>query len=226
MTTATHKPLTLPATSIGKKALLGVSGVVLFGFVIIHMLANLQVFLGPEAYNAYAESVKSNAAILWGARSVLLVALVVHVALVVQLYVRSLRARPVRYRIKKNIATTYAASAMKYSGPALLLYVVFHLIHFTYPGLSIGAKAWSALDVYGNFVSSFQVPWVVALYVTANLLLGLHLFHGGYSMLQSLGVNHPRYNQRARRGALAFSVLVTAGNVFMPLAVFLGIVPQ
>ena len=223
-TAATHKALTISDTTIGQKAVLAVSGVVLFGFVIVHMLGNLQVFLGPDAFNGYAEAAKSNALILWGARSVLLVALITHVALVVQLYTRSLRARPIGYQKKKNIATSYAGATMKYSGPALLLYILFHLAHFTYPGLSLGDYQHNALDVYGNFVSAFQIPWVVALYVTANLLLGMHLFHGAFSLLQSLGLNHPRYNQRAPQGARAFAFLVTIGNVAMPLSVLFGVI--
>lgn len=223
-TAATHKALTISDTTIGQKAVLAVSGVVLFGFVIVHMLGNLQVFLGPDAFNGYAEAAKSNALILWGARSVLLVALITHVALVVQLYTRSLKARPIGYQKKKNIATSYAGATMKYSGPALLLYILFHLAHFTYPGLSLGDYQHNALDVYGNFVSAFQIPWVVAIYVTANLLLGMHLFHGAFSLLQSLGLNHPRYNQRARQGARAFAFLVTIGNVAMPLSVLFGVI--
>jgi succinate dehydrogenase / fumarate reductase cytochrome b subunit len=224
MTTATSKALGLTDTSVGKKALLAVSGVILFGFVIVHMLGNLQVFLGPEVYNHYAETVKGNAALLWGARSVLLVALVTHVALVIQLYRRSLTARPIGYRVKKNIATTYAAATMKYSGPALLLYILFHLAHFTFPGMALGHYEHSPMDVYGNFVNAFQIPWVALLYVTANLLLGMHLYHGGFSLLQSLGLNHPRYNDRAKLGARAFALAVTAGNVAMPLAVLFRII--
>ncbi len=223
-TAATQKTLTLTATTIGKKALLAVSGAVLFGFVLGHMLGNLQVFLGPEVYNQYAESLKGNAVLLWSVRSILLLALITHVVLVVQLYVRSLAARPVAYRVKKNIATTYAAATMKYSGPALLLYIFFHLAHFTAPGLSLGDHQFSPLDVYGNFVASFQVPWVTLLYVTANLLLGMHLYHGAYSLLQSLGLNHPRYNARARLGARGFALVITAGNVVMPLSVLFGLI--
>lgn len=223
-TATTQKTLTLSDTTVGKKALLAVSGVVLFGFVIVHMLGNLQVFLGPDVYNHYAETVKGNAAVLWGARSVLLVALVTHVAMVVQLYQRSLAARPIAYKVKKNIATSYAAATMKYSGPALLLYILFHLAHFTFPGLSLGGHEFSKVDAYGNFVAGFQIWWVTLLYVTANSLLGMHLFHGAYSLLQSLGLNHPRYNSRARHGARAFAYLVTAGNVVMPLSVLFGII--
>lgn len=224
MATATTKTLTLTDTSIGKKALLAVSGAVLFGFVIQHMLGNLQVFLGADVYNHYAESIKSNAALVWGVRSLLLVALITHVVLVIQLYTRSLAARPVGYRVKKNIATSYAAATMKYSGPALLLYILFHLAHFTFPGLSLGGHEFSPLDPYGNFVAGFQIPWVTLLYVSANLLLGMHLYHGGYSLLQSLGLNHPRYNARARLAARGFAFLVTTGNVVMPLAVLFGLV--
>ena len=220
----TQKALTLVDTTIGKKALLAVSGVILFGFVIQHMLGNLQVFLGPEVYNHYAESVKSNPALVWSVRSLLLVALITHVVLVVQLYSRTLTARPIGYRVKKNIVTSYAAATMKYSGPALLLYILFHLAHFTAPGLSLGEHQFSPIDVYGNFVASFQLPWVTLLYVTANLLLGMHLYHGAYSLLQSLGLNHPRYNARARLGARGFALLITAGNVVMPLSVLFGLI--
>jgi succinate dehydrogenase / fumarate reductase, cytochrome b subunit len=223
-TAATPKTLTLTDTTIGKKAGLAVSGVVLFGFVIVHMLGNLQVFLGPEVYNHYAEAAKSNPVVLYGARSVLLVAVITHIVLVIQLYARSLAARPVGYRVKKNIATSYAGATMKYSGPALLLYILFHLAHFTAPGMSLGDYDHSPVDVYSNVVNAFQIPWVALLYVTANLLLGMHLYHGAFSLLQSLGLNHPRYNTRARHGARFFAFLVTTGNVVMPLSVLFGII--
>jgi succinate dehydrogenase / fumarate reductase, cytochrome b subunit len=223
-TAATQQSLKLGDTTVGRKAALAVSGAILFGFVIQHMFGNLQVFLGPEVYNRYAENMKSLGALVWVARFVLLAALITHVALVVQLYKRSLAARPVAYRVKKNIATSYAAATMKYSGPALLLYIIFHIAHFTFPGLSLGDHQFSSRDVYGNFIAGFQLPWVALLYVVANLLLGMHLYHGAYSLLQSLGLNHPRYNARARHGARAFAFLVTAGNVAMPLAVLFGII--
>jgi succinate dehydrogenase / fumarate reductase cytochrome b subunit len=223
-TATTSKNLSFGDTTVGKKALLAVSGAVLFGFVLQHMLGNLQVFLGPEVYNQYAATMKGTPALVWPVRGILLLAVVTHVILVVQLYSRSLAARPIAYRVKKNIATTYAAATMKYSGPALLLYILFHLAHFTAPGLSLGGHQFSPLDVYGNFVASFQLPWVTLLYVAANLLLGMHLYHGVYSLLQSLGLNHPRYNARARLGARGFALLITAGNVIMPLSVLFGLI--
>lgn len=218
------KSMGLTDTTVGKKAALAVSGIVLFGFVIGHMLGNLQVFLGPEVFNGYAHSIKSNLPLLWGVRVVLFIAMVVHVALVLELYRKTLAARPVAYRVKKNIATSYAASAMKYSGPALLLYLLFHLAHFTVPGLSLGPHEFSPTDAYSNFVSGFSVPWVTAIYVVANLLLGLHLYHGAFSMLQSLGLEHPRYDRRLRGIARGFAFLVTAGNVILPFSVLFGVV--
>jgi succinate dehydrogenase / fumarate reductase cytochrome b subunit len=218
-----QRALALTDTTIGKKAVLAVTGVVLFGYVLVHMAGNLVTFAGPEAYNAYAAAAKGNPVVLWGVRAVLFVALVVHVALVIELYMKTLRARPVRYRVKRNVATSYAASAMKYSGPALMLYVIFHLAHFTYPGISFGAYDHSPTDVYNNFVGSFGVPWLVGVYVSANLLLGMHLYHGAFSLLQSLGLSHPKYDGKLRGTSRGFAFLVTAGNLALPLSVYFGL---
>ena len=221
---AVQRVLTLTDTTIGKKAALAVSGAVLFGYVIVHMAGNLLTFAGREAYNAYAAAAKSNALVLWGVRGVLFVAFVMHVALVIELYVKSIAARPVGYRVKRNVATSYAAATMKYSGPALLLYVLFHLAHFTYPGIALGRYDHSPTDVYGNFVGSFTVPWIAAVYVVANLLLGLHLYHGAFSMLQSLGLAHPRYDAKLRGASRGFAFLVTAGNIALPFSVLFGLI--
>jgi len=219
-----QKALTLFDTTVGKKAALAVSGVILFGFVIGHMLGNLQILLGPEVFNGYAAAIKNNAILLWGTRIVLLGAVIVHTAIVLELYGKSIAARPVAYKVKKNIAATYAGLMMKYTGPILLAYIVFHLAHFTFPGTALGNYDHVAEDVYANVVHAFSIPWVVALYVIANLMLGMHLYHGAFSMLQSVGFNHPRYNARLKLVARGLAFLVTAGNVFLPLTVFLGLV--
>src|SRR3954465_2164122 len=195
---ATQKALTLLDTAVGKKAALAVSGIILFGFVIGHMLGNLQVLLGPEVFNGYAEGIKHNALLLWGTRTVLLVALLVHTAIVLELYGKSIAARPVPYKVKKNIATTYAGLMMKYTGPILLAYIIFHLAHFTFPGTALGDYEHVPDDVYANVVHAFSIPWAGAVYVLANLMLSMHLYHGSYSMLQSVGFNHPRYNRRLK----------------------------
>jgi succinate dehydrogenase / fumarate reductase cytochrome b subunit len=219
-----QKALTLLDTTVGKKAALAVSGLVLFGFVFGHMLGNLQVFLGPEVFNGYAEMLKGNAVLLWGVRSTLTLALVVHIAMMIQLYSRSLAARPVGYRVQKSVASTYASLTMKYTGPLLLAYIVFHILHFTYPGLALGDYEHSPTDAYANFVSGFQIPWVTLVYVVANLFLFMHLYHGSWSLLQSLGLSHPRYNTLRARIAQGVAMIITVGNVAMPLCVLFGVI--
>jgi len=113
---------------------------------------------------------------------------------------------------------------MKYTGPVLLAYIVFHLAHFTFPGTALGDYEHVPEDVYANFVHAFSIPWVVLLYVFANLMLSMHLYHGAFSMLQSVGFNHPRYNARLKNIARGLAFLVTAGNVFLPLTVLFGLV--
>ena len=221
---ATQKALTLLDTTVGKKAALAVSGVILFGFVIGHMLGNLQVLLGPEVYNAYGAGIKDKPVLLWGVRTVLLISVLVHTTIVLELYGKSVAARPVGYKVKRNIATSYAAMMMKYTGPALLVYIIFHLAHFTFPGVSLGDYDHVPGDVYANFLNAFHIPWVVAVYVIGNICLGFHLYHGAFSMLQSLGLNHPRYNKGLRNLTRGLVFLVTAGNVFLPLTVLLGLV--
>ncbi|MEO7032538.1 MAG: succinate dehydrogenase cytochrome b subunit [Polyangiaceae bacterium] len=221
---ATQKALTLLDTTVGKKAALAVSGIILFGFVVGHMLGNLQVLLGPEVYNAYGAGIKEKPVLLWGVRTVLLISVLVHTTIVLELYGKSIAARPVGYKVKKNIATSYAAMMMKYTGPALLVYIIFHLAHFTFPGVSLGDYDHVPGDVYANFLNAFRIPWVVAVYVIANVCLGFHLYHGAFSMLQSLGLNHPRYNKGLRNLTRGLVFLVTAGNVFLPLTVLLGLV--
>lgn len=218
------RPLTLFDATIGKKAIVAVTGVVLFGFVIVHMLGNLQVFLGPEALNSYAEKLKSIPLVLWGARSVLLASVVLHIVFSIQLVLEASQARPVAYRTKHSIATTYAARTMKYSGPLLALFIVYHLAHFTWPGVAMGAYQHDPHDVYANFVNGFRVPWVTAIYLVAQVMLGLHLYHGAWSLFQTLGLNHPRYNRVRTTLPRALAIIVVLGNVIMPLAVLAGII--
>ncbi len=220
-----QKALTLADSTVGKKALLAVSGLVLFGFVLGHMVGNLQVFLGPEAFNGYAAMLKGNLPLLWGTRIVLTLSVVTHIAMAIQLTGRSNAARPIGYRKKQHVATSYAAITMKLSGPLLFFYIAFHIAHFTAPGLALGSYEHSTTDVYANFVSAFTIPWVTALYVIAQLLLGLHLYHGAWSLFQTLGLSHPRYDGKRRLIAQVFALLIMAGNVAMPIAVLAGVIP-
>lgn len=219
--------LTLTQTGIGKKALVAITGAILFGFVIFHMLGNLQIFLGREQLDDYSAMLHAIPELLWLARAVLLVSLVVHVALTVQLASANARARQTRYRVSADLAKQdplmrYARKTMILSGPIVFAFIAFHLAHLTIgnvPGLALEPG-----QVYDNVVHGFRNPYVVGIYIFANILLGLHLYQGGHSLLQSLGLRSPRFDARIRRGAAAFAAVVALGNVAMPIAVMLHFV--
>jgi succinate dehydrogenase / fumarate reductase cytochrome b subunit len=214
-----QRALALTQTTVGKKALVAVTGAILFGFVIGHLAGNLLLLAGPDTYNAYAAGLKANPALLWGVRLLLLVSVVVHVAMTMQLAGRNSSARPTAYKkARQDLVTSYAARTMVLTGPLLFAYILFHLAHFTAPGLSIGGE-FDPQNVYMNVVYGFRVPWVSAIYIFANILLGLHLYHGGWSLFQSLGANHPKYNRLRKGAAISLALLISAGNVFIPLAV-------
>lgn len=219
------KAISLYDTTIGKKVVVALTGAVLYGFVVAHMLGNLQVFLGPEQLNGYAHKLHALGPLLWLARGVLLVCLFAHVAAVMQLAGRTAAARPVAYRMQKNAVTSHAALTMRYGGIAIFAFVVFHIAHFTAPGVAMSATyQHDAADVYANVVHGFSVPWVAALYVVAQLALGMHLYHGASSLFQTLGMNHPRYNARRDLAARAVGFAVVAGNISIPAAVLAGVV--
>lgn len=219
-----QRALSLTQTTVGKKALVAVTGAILFGFVIVHLAGNLILLVGPDAYNAYAAGLKGNLPLLWSVRILLLVSVVVHVGLTIQLAARNAQARPTPYqKPRQDLVTTYAARTMVLSGPILFLYILFHIAHFTAPGLSLGGT-FDPENVYLNVVHGFRVWWVSAIYIFANILLGLHLYHGGWSLFQSLGANHPRYNAWRRRAAIALALFVSGGNVFIPVAVLTGVI--
>jgi succinate dehydrogenase / fumarate reductase cytochrome b subunit len=209
------------STLVGKKVIMAVSGGILFLFVVGHLLGNLQIFEGPERLNAYSAFLKKTGEILWAVRLVLLAALVLHVVASVQVSLASRRARPVAYAVKKSIETSYAARTMIWSGPLIFLYVVYHLAMFTF---LVTGPGYSPTDVYRNEVLAFRVPAISAIYVVAILFLGLHLYHGIWSMLHTLGASNPRYRVLRRTVAPAVAIAITAGYIAIPVAVLAGLV--
>jgi succinate dehydrogenase / fumarate reductase cytochrome b subunit len=204
---------------------MAVTGLIWFGFVVGHMLGNLQVYIGPERFNAYAKGIKDLGPLLWIARLTLLGAVGLHVWAALSLVSVSGAARPVGYRVKRNVATNYAAITMKLSGPILLLFMLYHVAHFTAPGVAMSSSyEHSTTDVYNNFVRGFSVPWVAGLYVLAQLALGLHLYHGSWSLLQTLGLSHPRYNAQRKLISQGLAAVVVIGNLSFPIAVQAGVV--
>ena len=207
------------ASTVGKKYAMAVTGVILFLFVVLHMLGNLQVFLGRDALNGYARLLRVEPALLWTARLVLLAAVTVHVVAAVQLTLRNWAARPVGYAKQQYLATGYAARTMVWSGPIIAAFVVYHLLH-----LSIGTMHPDFVDgdVYHNVVVGFSVWYVTTFYMLAQVLLGLHLYHGLFSLFQSLGASHPSYDRWRQPLALAAAAVIVLGSCSIPAAVLVG----
>ena len=212
---------------IGKKVVMALTGVILFGYVVAHLLGNLQIFLGPDQINAYAAGLHNPAiaGLLWGARSVLLLAVILHIAASIQLWKLKRDARPVAYVKKDDAAATYASRTMEWSGPIVLAFIIFHVLHLTV-GAVVPIKEVSPNhpDVYANVIAGFSNPLISGFYILAMILLCMHLYHGLWSMFQSLGFSHPRYTPKLKTGAAIFAILIALGNCSIPFAVMAGIV--
>jgi succinate dehydrogenase / fumarate reductase cytochrome b subunit len=217
-----NRVVSLYSTSIGKKYIMAVTGLIGVGFVIVHMIGNLQAFPflgGQERLNAYSHSLRHLGGLLWAARLTLLIAVVLHIVAAYQLTRMSLASRPVDYGYWKPRGSDYASRTMRWSGPILALFIVYHLLHFTFgtvhPDFVQG-------DVYSNVVKGFQVWYVSALYIIAMIALGLHLYHGAWSMFQSLGLNNSKLNPVFHTIAVAITFIVVIGNISIPIAVLAG----
>lgn len=217
------RALALYRSTIGKKVLMAISGAVLFGYLVGHMLGNLQVFLGRDVINAYGASLHSSLVLLWGVRIVLLLSIAVHIAMTVQLVKRNAEARPKGYQLQKFTVASYASRTMKFSGPVILVFILFHIAHLTL-GWKVVPAAFVQGDVYGNLVGGFQTAWVSIFYVVAVSLVGLHLLHGAWSMFRTVGVAHPRYDAIVRKFAKTATIAVTVGFIAVPIAILVGIV--
>lgn len=255
-------------SSLGKKYFMAVTGLLLVGFVVVHMSGNLLVFAGPDAINTYAQTLKAHPGLLWTGRAGLLLVFVVHVALGLSLTYENRVARPSGYVYEDTIQASWASRHMLLTGLLLLAFVVYHLAHFTFGWVAAAegqvvagkfvpltpeknyldlaevkaptGKEYAAdpredysrhpshvdarHDVYSMVVNGFRVWWVTVSYLVAMAFLGLHLWHGGSSFLQSLGLNSFRYARCVRAVGPVLAVIVVAGNCSIPLAVMLGIV--
>jgi succinate dehydrogenase / fumarate reductase, cytochrome b subunit len=230
---STAAPSNLPSRServavfyrdlVGKKFAMALSGVVLFGFVIGHMAGNLQVFLGRQKMNDYAAFLHGTPALLWGTRITLFIAVLVHIYTGVTLAQRSREARPVRYQVyrSRQQRPNVAARTMILSGLVLAAFIIYHLLHLT---VGVAHTDFVPLAPYENLVTAFRSVPVAIAYIVSVSLLGLHLFHGAWSMFQSLGISHPRLTPALKRFAAAMSLLLVVGFSSVPLAVLIGLV--
>jgi succinate dehydrogenase / fumarate reductase, cytochrome b subunit len=215
----------LYSTAVGKKYAMAISGMVLMAFVLVHMIGNLKIYFGASSLDKYShwlrevgEPALPEQTLLWAVRIVLIVALVVHLHAAYALTQMNRAARPTKYASKRDFAAAdFASRTMRWTGIIVLLFVAFHLLDLTWgPANPDFVKA----DPYHNVVESFQRIPVALIYVVANVALGVHLYHGAWSMFQSMGWTRPR----RREFAVAFAALIVVGNVSFPIAVMIGAV--
>ena len=208
-------------STIGKKVVMAVTGLILFGFLVAHMLGNLQLFISMEQMNHYAETLHGNPALLWTARSVLIVSVILHMWAWIQLAAVKKAARPIAYVKPSNVQASLGSRTMALSGPIIAIFVIYHLLHMTTGTLH---PKFVELHAYENLVNAFKVLPVAVIYVVGMLLIGSHLSHGIWSMFQSIGFSHPRYTPMIKKFAAIFSWLLIAGFIAVPVSIVLGIV--
>jgi len=208
-------------SSIGLKITMALTGVILAGFVLVHMLGNLQVYQGPEALDAYGKLLRKEPALLWTFRLVLLSAVGLHIWAFLALTRKNLQARPQAYQARKYKESSLASRSMIITGPLILAFIIYHILHLTtgtvHPDFQEGA-------VYHNLIAGLKglggiVGWI---YIVAMIMLAFHLWHGVWSMFQTLGAPEDRYRSLGRRFATIFTILVTLGFASVPLAVLTG----
>jgi succinate dehydrogenase / fumarate reductase cytochrome b subunit len=209
-------------STVGKKVIMGVTGLILVGFVVSHMLANLLVFQGHGKLDEYSAFLRSTGKLLWIARGGLLVAVILHIDAAWQLTRRSRAGRPQRYVKRDPQVSTAAARSMRWGGVLLLLFIVYHLLHFTFGPLHPDYPDFNHATVNHNLAAGFPSLGVVLFYELAMIALGLHLYHGVAAMMLSLGVSHPRYTPLWRKLATVLAIVTAAGFMSIPVAVYLG----
>jgi len=224
--------MTLHRTTIGKKVIMAVTGLIGIGFVIGHMYGNLKVFFGAEEFNTYAEGLReigqpifTHSELLWIIRLVLLLAVGLHVWSAWSLYQESRQARSTKYVKQTTLETTWAARYIRFGGTVILIFIILHLMHFTWgiPGVH---PDFIPGDVYHNLVVGFQSYFYLPaiFYLIAVALLGFHLYHGTWSMFQTLGLNSKNYTHLLRGLALILAIVVSVGFAIVPLGVMFGLV--
>lgn len=218
-----NRVLALWRTSVGKKAVMAVTGVIMVAYLITHVLANLLIFQGRDKINAYSRFLHGTGGALWAARLVLFVSIVLHIVAAVQLTARRQAARPVRYAAgRRPQVSTFASRTIRWGGVLILVFLVYHILHFT---LGTVHPSFIEGDPYHNVATGFRNPLVVVFYEIAMAAVGLHLYHGIWSSGRTLGVSAPSPRPLRRQLALALGVLVWAGFAVIPLAVFAGMIP-
>ncbi len=216
------------SSSVGRKYVMAVTGILLFGFVVIHLLGNLQIFLGQDALNDYAKHLRGLPLLLWPARFFLLGILFIHIGVAVSLGLENRQARPVGYIHETTIQASYASRTMLMSGLVVFLFIVYHLLHFTFgtiqPQFYEQLDAKGRLDVYSMVIHGFKNLYVSAFYMAAIGSLCFHLSHGIQSLFQSLGLRRQDQEVGLKIFSAGISLLIFIGNISIPVSILLGFV--
>lgn len=223
-------PVELYRSALGKKYVMAITGIMLMGFVLLHMIGNLKMYLGPEEFDHYAEFLREllvpilpRTVALWGMRLGLIAAFALHIHSAYSLTRMNHAARTVKYQSPRDyVAANFASRTMRWTGIIVGLFLIWHLFDLSWTGTP--GMTFVRGSAYANVVSSLSRPVIAAFYVAANIALGIHLFHGSWSLFQSMGWNNPRFNSWRRNFAVAFAAIIVVGNVSFPLAVQFGIV--
>ncbi|WP_249027816.1 succinate dehydrogenase cytochrome b subunit [Blastococcus saxobsidens] len=230
--TVTHATRRTPkaskTTSVFKKAVMAVSGIILVLYLIAHVIGNLKAFSGAESFNSYSGWIRTvgnpalpGATALWVIRIVLLVAVIAHIWAAVSLWRQAKRARPERYVTKKAVAQNYASRTMRWGGVIILAFIIYHILDLTTG--TVNPEGFDSTP-YDRLVASFQNPFVTAFYAISVILLGMHLRHGIWSATQTLGQSNRRREKTVSAFAFAFATLITAGFLLVPLSVLFGLI--
>ncbi|MCR9243677.1 MAG: succinate dehydrogenase cytochrome b subunit [bacterium] len=215
-------------SSIGGKVTMAITGLLLFGFLVGHLAGNLLLLSGPEAMNEYAAFLKSKGALLWVVRCGLLAVFVLHVITGIRLARENRNARPIAYARPDTIQASLASRSMVFTGLSTLVFVVYHLLHFTVgvtnPEHFTMETSAGGHNVYGMVTASFSVVGIALAYVAFQVVLFFHLAHGVQSLAHTLGLHHERFTPMIKTASVGVAALITGGNIFLVLSVLLGIV--
>ena len=222
--------LDLYSTAVGKKYVMAITGIIGIGFIVSHMIGNLKMYLGATEINHYGEFLRNllvplvpRTYALWGLRLMLIGAIMLHLHAAYSLTQLNHKARPVKYQSPRDyVAANFASRTMRWTGIIVLLFIAWHLLDLT--AGTLNGSGFVRGDVYGNVDRSLSRVLVAILYIVANIALGIHLFHGVWSLFQSMGWQNPRFNKWRRQLALGIATIVVVGNVSFPIAVLAGVV--